>query len=155
MAFPSTVAFPASSAFPAVAAFPASASYPAEGGLTPQPEIFTIQCAGHDADSYTGGVAYFLFWLAAGQTYEGWLNWDSQFSPPGVGTVSVEMALTPGGTADDVAEVIRDRIDALPEWSATRSGTLVTVTASSTGVRTPDAVDVDTGLTITTTQQGS
>ncbi|MEO0322980.1 MAG: hypothetical protein AAF447_08480 [Myxococcota bacterium] len=91
------------------------------------------------------GVAAFHAWfdVASGGT-----------DPAPAGSTAVEVDIAAGATAAAVATALASAIDALPAFTATADGAIVTVTGSTLG--TPDTLpaDVDTAFVLTLLQQG-
>lgn len=75
-------------------------------------------------------------------------------SPPVVADRDIEVNYSVGDSASAIATALQAALDADAQFSATRNTATVTATDAAVGART-DAADVDTGFTITTTQQGT
>lgn len=86
--------------------------------------------------------------------YYVWYNVDRLSADPVPGgRRGIEVVIDRDSTAEEVAEATKNALDASPDFSATRSSDTVTV-ISGVGDLT-DATDVDAGVTINVTQQGS
>lgn len=72
---------------------------------------------------------------------------------PGTTYRNIQVSAADNNTADQIATALASAVDADGSFSASASTNTVTITASPPGSR-PDAADVDTGFTITVTQQG-
>lgn len=81
-----------------------------------------------------------------------WYSDGTGVEPAGTGT-AVPVVYTAGDTADTIASLTQVEITALGAFSASVTTNTVTVTNAVADIAT-DAVDVDTGFTITTTTQG-
>lgn len=118
-----------------------------------QPEIFTVDLAsktGADFETAADGKS-FLFDKNGSDTFSPWFNTGTE-NDPSSGTTSIEVII--GGSDGDEAIALALSGISATGWTVTVSGSLVTFTSNTNGAR-PDAVDVDTGCAITTTQQGS
>lgn len=83
-----------------------------------------------------------------------WFNVDSAGTDPYItGRTGVEIAITEGDIADDVATALQTAINDLSDVSATVASNIVTATNSDTGLA-EEAVDYTTGFTLTTTTEG-
>ncbi len=79
-------------------------------------------------------------------------NGRAAATAPGGYSRTIEIAGADDATADFLASAMDDIVDSA--WAIAAVGDTVTMTDSANGARL-DAADVDTGFTITTTQQGS
>jgi hypothetical protein len=79
---------------------------------------------------------------------------DGSTDPAPVGKTPIEVDITPGDTANEVATALQLALDAETDFSASVLSNVVTVTNAATG-SVSDAVDVDTGFTINVTTQGT
>ena len=122
--------------------------------VTGQPETTTVQCI---AASGMSSGEYFKLW-SANDAAEYWVWFDINSgggapSPPG-SEILAEVDITSTDTADQVASALQAVINALTPFSASVSTDTVTITNATAGATT-DTVDVSTGFTITTTNQGA
>lgn len=87
--------------------------------------------------------------------YYVWLNKDSASTDPApAAKTGIEVLYNENDTADTIASLVSAAIDLSADFSASSNTNLVTITNANKGV-VDDALDVDTGFTITTTQQGT
>lgn len=131
--------------------------------VTPQPEIFTVNFTGKTGADFEVGdnpAKSYLFSVASPpstDTYYQWFFVDGDTATdPSSGSVGVETDINDFDTASDLASAAASAINTQisSSWTAVAVGSIMTVTAASNGAR-QDAADIDTGLTITTTQQGA
>lgn len=99
------------------------------------------------------------YWLLNGPSnvtnYYVWYNKDAGGGDPIIsGRTGIEVAISTGDTADDVADATQVAIDAEDDFSATVDADEVTVTAAIAGL-TDNSVDGNTGFTIETLNYGA
>lgn len=120
------------------------------GGL---PEIFTVQTVADVGLSLNG--KFFVAYDANGSVAIRMLNTTPPFPSPPVGYDRVVTALyATNATATQIATAINSALIFDSAFTPSVVGNTVTITNKTVGPRT-DSADVDTGFTITTTQQGT
>ncbi len=130
--------------------------------LTPsasgQPEIFTVDFTGHDGASFVkaGAAKSLTFSRAAGGTWYPWFIIDGVQSDPVTGTQGLQCPESVTASDSDMLQSFIDNgsFDIAGDWTVSVNGLILTFTSVANGARV-DAHDIDTGMTITTTQQGS
>ncbi len=130
------------------------AIYGAGGAVaTAQPEITTVTCVADVSSSLS--AKYFTLNTALDAIHHYvWINVAAGSTDPAPsGLTGVSVAISANATASTVATAVASAVDALPGYTATSSGAVVTITHATNGGAT-DAADVDTGFTIAVTQQG-
>lgn len=83
-----------------------------------------------------------------------WFQIDAAGADPTPGGTGIEVDITTGQTAAQVATALKDKLDAEANYGASVADTVVTITNANPG-GVDDAVDGNTDFTITTTTQGS
>lgn len=108
-----------------------------------------VQTVADVADSLDG--KHFLL----GDDFYVWYNSSigSEIDPAPAGRTTLEVAFDPDDPAATIATLTQVVVDADPNFSATVTGDVVTITAATTG-DVADAVDVDSGFSFQTTQEG-
>ena len=87
--------------------------------------------------------------------YYVWIDVDNGSTDPAPGgRTAIEVDISAGATADQVASAVQAAINALADFSASVATNVVTIINSDHG-SSPDATDVDTGFTIATLIQGT
>lgn len=125
------------------------------GGL---PEIFTVQTVADLNLSLNG--KFFVAYDENGSVAIQMKNTTPPFPSPPVGYGRVVTALYSvggfpiGATAAQIASVLNSALVSDSAFTPSVVGNTVTITNKTVGPRT-DSADVDTGFTITTTQQGT
>lgn len=117
-------------------------------------EVFDITTPA--AASITSGQYFNIYSSQDFTEYYVWYNKDGAGGNPAVlGKTPIEVAISTGDTAGQVALATQLAIDAVADFDATVSLNVVTVTLSDAGTAT-DAANVDvSGLSIAVTQQGA
>lgn len=121
-------------------------------GSIPTGFDFEIDQQGANPDTLDG--KYFDMYDSAGPVRV-WFDVDNTSaapSVPGSGRL-LEVDISSGDVANDVASALQSAVDLDSEFSASVSANEVTITADGVGTRV-DAEDVDTGFTITVDTQG-
>jgi hypothetical protein len=118
-----------------------------------QPQVSSVVCG--NAASLTTGDYFLLYSANDATTYYVWYNKDTGGGDPALpNKTGVEIAVTTGDTASQVATATKVAIDALADFSASVSTDTVTVTNADPGITTA-TVDSNTGFTISTTTWGA
>lgn len=105
-----------------------------------------ITCTGNTAHALAG--KYFYLWSA--MNTQGFYMWfsDGTGSDPGISGFSGEIVgITNGDTAAQVATALAETINGLGEFTASASGTVVTIVSALTGYGLPAREGVGTGFT--------
>jgi hypothetical protein len=119
--------------------------------ITGQQEITEITTVADVADSLNS--KYFLIDSVENQFYV-YFETTTAIDPAVPGRTGIKVNISTGDTADTVAERLRDKLSTyLDDFIATVNLNVVEVICYDVG-ETEDAADVDTGFTITNTQQG-
>lgn len=108
-----------------------------------------------DSSNSLDGKYFFIYSAKDATKYYVWINTSggSAVDPAPAGSTAIEVAITTGDTAENVATAIKNAIDAMADFVATVGTNRVTVTNADFGSCT-DASDVDSGFTITVYTQG-
>jgi len=117
-------------------------------------EVTYIDTVADSANSLDG--KYFFIYSATDATkYHVWINTSggSAVDPAPANSTAIEVAITTGDTANDIATAVKNAIDAMSDFVATVSTNRVTVTNADFGSCT-DASDSNSGFTITVNTQG-
>lgn len=129
-------------------------------GSAGQPEIFTVDFTGKTGlDFATAGDGLgFTFAdvtsLPSVSTIGPWFQTGTE-NEPGFGDQKLEVSVSALDNATALASGFKSAVDGgVTGWTASRIGAVVTMTATVNG-NLQDAADVDSGLTIITTQQGA
>ena len=124
-----------------------------KSGLGALPEISTVQCIA--AASITTG--WYFTYSSGHVDYYVWMdkNGDGSTDDPGpIGTrTGVACNISGATTADDVALIVKNALDALAITTATVVTDTITINNNANGA-VEDTADVDTTFTFATTQQG-
>lgn len=117
-----------------------------------QEQVTSVVCG--DAASLTTGD-YFLIDAGNAQNYYVWYNKDSGGGDPAIaGRTGIEVTVTTGDTASQVASATHSVIDVEDAFSATVNSATVTITNANAGIAVA-AEDVNTGFGISTTMWGA
>ena len=120
-------------------------------------EVTSIVCVADVAGSL-GGKYFLIDGIdATGRVkkFYVWIDVDNGSSDPNVsGRTAIEVDITAGATAAQVATAVQTAINAVDEFGASVVTDTVTVTNANKG-DVSNAVDVDTGFTISTTTGGA
>lgn len=117
------------------------------------PEITTVACVA-DVGGSLGGTYFTLNAANDLVKYYVWFNVDDASTDPAPsGLVGIEVPIAEDDSDDDVAAALAAALDAVPDFGAAAVNEVVTVTNAADGV-TSNAADVDSGVSITVTQQG-
>lgn len=106
-----------------------------------------VQTVADVSDSLDG--KYFTL----GNDFYVWMDGPVAADPAPAGRTGIAVAYTTNDDANTIATKIATAVDANASFNATASGNLVTITRVGTSEQAP-AADVDTGFTITVTQEG-
>lgn len=125
-------------------------------GYFTKKEVVSIQCL--DAASTTTGTYFTITDSEAAPTsYYVWMDKNGDGSTddpsPAGGATGVACNISAATTADDIATIVAAALDALVGFGASATTNTVTVTMATKGDPT-DAADVDTGYTVSVTEQG-
>lgn len=130
-------------------------------GVTPQPEIFTLDFNGKDGDWFLNGGSgatgrSMLFYSSDTTSNYPWFNVNNgDNSDPSSGNNGIEInSLGALDTDTQAAQSYADAVTGDGKYTCVRSGKIVTCTAVDNGSKI-NAVDVDFGITPITTQQGA
>lgn len=108
----------------------------------------------HNGLSNPDGV-YWTIDSSDGDLYYVWYNLDAgSVDPAPAGRTGIAVAVTTGDSASTIAAAAQAAIDGNADFSATVSGTEVTVKQVAVGKPASDPVDVDSGVTITLCRRG-
>lgn len=113
-------------------------------------EITTITTVADVAGSLDG--TYFTL-NSPSTSYYAWIDVDNGSIDPAPGGTGIEVDISTGDSASTVATALQTALDAISDFKATVNGSTITLTNIDSGAVT-DAVDVDTGFTITVQYQG-
>lgn len=107
-----------------------------------------------DADSLLADGSYFKLFTAS-TTFYVWMNLDAGDNDPAPDTswTGIEVAVTSGDADTVVATAVANAIDANDNFGASAASSTVTIT-HATAANVTNAVDVDTGFTISITTEG-
>lgn len=101
------------------------------------------------------GSEYFVLTDTRGNYYYVWLNIDEDEDPaPNSDWNGVEVSVSLGDTASDVATAVGNAIDALTSFSTSVATDTVTITHTTAGQPEESAYNVDTDFTINVTTEG-
>ena len=119
-----------------------------------QNEKFTITCP--TGSQIAGGTRYHFDLPNSGTSYYGWFDLNNTSSDPAIfGRTGVEHNYTGTESADAIALILKNDIDALAGVTATVSGSVVTVVLDNVGPAI-DAVNINVNeLSISIIEQGS
>jgi hypothetical protein len=121
--------------------------------IHPQEQVSSVVCG--DAASLTTGDYFLLYAGADATNYYVWINKDAGGGDPAVASsTGIEVAVTTGDTAAQVATAVAAAIHAEADFTATANTATVTITAAAGGI-TSETEDFNTGFTISTTTYGA
>ena len=114
-------------------------------------EVTKITC--YDASTLDGGEYFYISTTTT--DYYVWFDLDNGSTDPSAsGRTGVEIDVTTGDVASTIAAALGVALNALSGYTATSSGSAVTVTNGSAGAVTNIPVDVDSGVVINVTTDG-
>lgn len=117
-------------------------------------QVQTITCAANTSNALNND--YFFIWSGEDAVkYYAWFNSSAGGNDPSIsGATGIEVAVTNGDTAAQVATALASALDAHADFSASALGTVVTVTNSDIGWATPAQEGLGTGFTFAVTTEG-
>lgn len=120
--------------------------------VTGQQEIVSVVTVADVADSLNG--TSFRLYSATGKVYRVYFETTSAADPAGPGEIGVKVKIATNATANSVATALSNKMSTLlDDFTSSYVGNTVEIGNLEFG-ETEDSLDVDTGFTITVTQQG-